>query len=107
MATKELDKENMLRVLKGDTSSVIKACVNCKHYSKTLFEQPLCTRKVYQGFHPVSGKKSWLGETYECRHERKFEDCTSIRRSNNPCGKEGEHFKEKDQVKWFQSWFKK
>lgn len=104
MAT-DLDKENLISALSGE--EIIKACVNCKHYSKTIFEKPYCHRLLRIDYHPVTGKKAVMGERYYCENERKIGDGLSTQRSGDPCGKDGKHFEQKKEVKWFQSWFQK
>lgn len=106
MAT-DLEKENLINALTDQ--NVVRACVNCKHYTKQLWEDALCERELILDWHPVTGKKSWLGSNYACKYER-IPDASSLRRSSDPCGLEGKHFEakpDKPKVKWFSSWFPK
>lgn len=104
MAT-DLEKDNLINALSGDP--IIKACAHCKHYykEKLSYEDARCTRDLKVGYHPVTGKKAMLGETYKCEAERGIKD-TALYRSNEPCREEGRWFEEKVKVKWFSSWFK-
>jgi hypothetical protein len=103
MAT-ELDEDNIINALSG--KPIIKACKNCKYYYKEWGSEANCLRDLKLDYHPVTGKKSWLGDTYRCNQERRIEDST-LYRSSDPCNAEGKWFVQKEEVKWFSSWFPK
>jgi hypothetical protein len=78
MAT-ELDEDNIINALSG--KPIIKACKNCKYYYKEWGSEANCHRDLKLDYHPVTGKKSWLGDTYRCNQERRIEDSTLYRSS--------------------------
>jgi hypothetical protein len=102
MAT-DLEKDNLINALSGQP--IVNVCKNCKYYYKEWHEDAKCTRDLRIDYHPVTGKKAWLGETYKCNQERRIDD-SSLYRSNDPCNAEGKYYVEKEEVKWFSSWFK-
>ena len=103
--TKELDQDNLIKALSDDNESIIRACVNCKHYRKPFGAEAICTRDVKMQFHPVTGKRTLMGASYKCVADRKVGGYSSDR-SEYPCGLKGKHFELKEKVNWFQSWIK-
>ena len=99
--SKDLDKANTWAVLQGNEP--VRACVNCKHYSKSIAESAKCRRHLRQGFHPVTGKHGWIGELTSCDRERKIDDWPT---DKDNCGKEGQYFVRKQKFNWLK-WFKK
>lgn len=98
MAT-ELDKDNLINAMKGE--EVIRPCVTCKHYRSKWIENDRCVRALKLKYHPITGKKSWMGKSCTCASARCMDD---VSHEMNPCGEYGKYW-EKKEIFW-RRWLK-
>lgn len=85
----EIDKENTIRALKGE--DLIRTCISCDHYQKSIFwSEAECVRRLTLSYHPVTGKKEWLGDIWSCVSERGHEGRQPP--GVEPCGPSGVHW---------------
>lgn len=86
-----IDQENIVRALKGE--KLIHTCMSCKHYRKLLWATANCAKRLELTYHPITGKKTWMGETNSCELERGLGPAGIIVK---PCGPDGVHWVKKE-----------
>jgi len=93
----ELDYDNVVNAIKGDP--LVRSCVTCKYYRGSFMSDSTCIRQLELKYHPITGKKVWMGIIYTCAEDR----CISGSRSSRPeepCGPDGKYWKEKKPGFW-------
>lgn len=89
--TTELDQDNLVSAIKGEP--LIRSCVTCKYYRSYWLSEPDCVVNLELKYHPITGKKAWMGTTYNCENMRCIDDYS---RPPEPCGPDGKHWEEKE-----------